>query len=259
MSSVTVFAQRGYQVRGTVADEQGPVIGATVVERGTNNGVSTGVNGDFVLSVSGPDATVDISCIGYQTVTYRASQMPGRILLTEDNEFLEEVVVIGYGEVKKTDATGAVVAMKPDELNRVKATTTEDLLLGKIAGLQITQGSGSAGSTGTIRIRQGASLNASNEPLVIIDGMVGESIHSVNADDIESISVLKDASSAAIYGARGANGVIIVTTKRGPQAKGGQSVAPLVSYRGDYSINYAYKKLDVYDADEFRASPMPPT
>ena len=108
LSSVTVFAQRGYQVRGTVADEQGPVIGATVVERGTNNGVSTGVNGDFVLSVSGPDATVDISCIGYQTVTYRASQMPGRILLTEDNEFLEEVVVIGYGEVKKTDATGTV-------------------------------------------------------------------------------------------------------------------------------------------------------
>ena len=252
MSSIVVSAQRGYQVRGTVVDAQGPVIGATVVEQGTNNGVSTGLDGDFVLSVSGPDATVEVSCIGYATVSFKASQVPGRIQLSEDNEYLDEVVVIGYGEVKKSDATGSVVAMKPDELNRVKANTTEDLLLGKIAGLQITQGSGSAGSTGTIRIRQGASLNASNEPLIIVDGMVGESIHSVNADDIESVNVLKDASSAAIYGARGANGVIIITTKKGPQSKGRQAVAPRVSYRGDYSVNYAYKKLEVYDADEFR-------
>ena len=252
MMSIVVSAQRGYQVRGTVVDAQGPVIGATVVEQGTNNGVSTGLDGDFVLSVSGPDATVEVSCIGYATVSFKASQVPGRIQLSEDNEYLDEVVVIGYGEVKKSDATGSVVAMKPDELNRVKANTTEDLLLGKIAGLQITQGSGSAGSTGTIRIRQGASLNASNEPLIIVDGMVGESIHSVNADDIESVNVLKDASSAAIYGARGANGVIIITTKKGPQSKGRQVVAPRVSYRGDYSVNYAYKKLEVYDADEFR-------
>ena len=252
MSAIVVSAQRGYQVRGTVVDAQGPVVGATVVEQGTNNGVSTGLDGEFVLRVSGPDATVEVSCIGYATVSFRASQVPGRIQLSEDNEYLDEVVVIGYGEVRKSDATGAVVAMKPDELNRVKANTTEDLLLGKIAGLQITQGSGSAGSTGTIRIRQGASLNASNEPLIIVDGMVGESIHSVNADDIESINVLKDASSAAIYGARGANGVIIITTKKGPQAKGGQTVAPRVTYRGDYSVNYAYQKLDVYDADEFR-------
>ena len=251
--SMPLSAQRGYQVKGTVNDAQGPVIGATVIEQGTRNGVSTGLDGDYVLTVSGPEATVEVSCIGYQTVTFRASQMPGRVVLQEDSEYLDEVVVIGYGEVRKSDATGSVVAMKPDELNRVKANTTEDILLGKIAGLQITQGSGSAGSTGTIRIRQGASLNASNEPLVIIDGMVGESIHAVNADDIASVNVLKDASSAAIYGARGANGVIIITTKKGPQTKGGQAVAPTVSYRGDYSVNYAYEKLDVYDADEFRA------
>jgi len=251
--SLPLSAQRGYQVKGTVNDAQGPVVGATVIEQGTRNGVSTGLDGEYVLTVSGPEATVEVSCIGYQTVSFRASQMPGSVLLQEDSEYLDEVVVIGYGEVRKSDATGSVVAMKPDELNRVKANTTEDILLGKIAGLQITQGSGSAGSTGTIRIRQGASLNASNEPLVIIDGMVGESIHAVNADDIASVNVLKDASSAAIYGARGANGVIIITTKKGPQTKGGQAVAPTVSYRGDYSVNYAYEKLDVYDADEFRA------
>ena len=251
--SLPLSAQRGYQVKGTVNDAQGPVVGATVIEQGTRNGVSTGLDGEYVLTVSGPEATVEVSCIGYQTVSFRASQMPGSVVLQEDSEYLDEVVVIGYGEVRKSDATGSVVAMKPDELNRVKANTTEDILLGKIAGLQITQGSGSAGSTGTIRIRQGASLNASNEPLVIIDGMVGESIHAVNADDIASVNVLKDASSAAIYGARGANGVIIITTKKGPQTKGGQTVAPTVSYRGDYSVNYAYEKLDVYDADEFRA------
>lgn len=138
MSAIVVSAQRGYQVRGTVVDAQGPVVGATVVEQGTNNGVSTGLDGEFVLRVSGPDATVEVSCIGYATVSFRASQVPGRIQLSEDNEYLDEVVVIGYGEVRKSDATGAVVAMKPDELNRVKANTTEDLLLGKIAGLQIT-------------------------------------------------------------------------------------------------------------------------
>ena len=253
MVSIPVFAQRGYPVKGAVLDAEGPVVGATILEAGTQNGVSTGSEGEFALTVSSADALVEISCIGYAPVSYKAGLLPKMIVLEPDSQFLDEVVVIGYGEVRKTDATGSVVAMRPDELNRVKATTTEDLLLGKIAGLQITQGSGSAGSTGTIRIRQGASLNASNEPLIIVDGMVGESIHSVNTDDIESINVLKDASSAAIYGARGANGVIIITTKKGPQAKGGKTIAPRVSYRGDYTLNYAYQKLDVYDPDEFRA------
>ncbi len=250
MVSVSVFAQRGYQVKGAVVDAEGPVIGATVVEVGTQNGVSTGTEGDFVLTVSGENALVEISCIGYTSIRYKANLLPRLVVLEADSQFLDEVVVIGYGEVRKSDLTGSVVAIKPSEINRVKANSPEDLLLGKIAGLQITQGSGSAGSTGTIRIRQGASLNASNEPLIVVDGMVGESLHSVNADDIESISVLKDASSAAIYGARGANGVIIVTTKNGPQ--GNKVVAPKVSYRGDYSLNYAYQKLDVYDAAEFR-------
>ena len=249
MVTMAASAQSGYQVKGIVVDDQGPIAGATVVEQGTLNGVSTGADGSFSLKVSSADAQVEVSCIGYTTLSLRAAQVEQIVTLIPDNEYLDEVVVIGYGEVRKSDLTGSVVAMKPSEINRVKANTPEDLLLGKIAGLQITQGSGSAGSSGTIRIRQGASLNASNEPLIVVDGMVGESLHSVNADDIESISVLKDASSAAIYGARGANGVIIVTTKSGPL---GKTVAPKVSYRGDYSLNYAYQQLDVYDADEFR-------
>ncbi len=252
LMSVSVFAQGGYLVKGSIFDALGPVSGATVMEIGTTNGIATDLEGAYALQVSSADATIEISCIGYTSQTFKAAEVPGRIILVEDTEFLDEVVVIGYGEVKKSDATGSVIAMKPDELNRVKATTTEDILLGKIAGLQVTQGSGSAGSTGTIRIRQGASLNASNEPLVIVDGMVGESIHSVNADDIESISVLKDASSAAIYGARGANGVIIITTKKGPRSGNNGFIAPKVSYRGDYSVNYDYQRLEVYDADEFR-------
>ena len=250
--STAVFAQGGYQVKGVVADAQGPVIGATVVEQGTTNGVATGLDGEYVLTVKSADSIVEVSCIGYTTVSFKASQMPSKVLIAEDAEFLDEVVVIGYGQVKKTDATGAVVAMKPSELNRVKSTTTTDLLLGKVAGLQITQGSGSPGSSGTVRIRQGASLNASNEPLVVIDGMVDQSLSSINPEDIESFSVLKDASSAAIYGARGANGVIIVTTKKGPQA-GAKAIKPTVSYKGDYSVNYNYEYLDVYSADEFRA------
>lgn len=149
MVTMAASAQRGYQVKGIVVDDEGPVAGATVVEQGTINGVSTGADGAFTLTVGGADVLVEVSCIGYTTVVSKASLLPQIVTLTPDNEYLDEVVVIGYGEVRKSDLTGSVVAMKPSELNRVKANTPEDLLLGKIAGLQITQGSGSAGSTGT--------------------------------------------------------------------------------------------------------------
>lgn len=251
--STTAFAQSGYTIKGTVYDqEQQPVMGAFVIEQGTNNGVMTDANGQFFLTTSSKDAMVEISIIGFVSQVLPATADFSKIVLKEDNEMLESVVVIGYGQVKKSDATGAVIAYKPDELNRVKTTTTTDLLLGKVAGLQITQGSGSPGSSGTIRIRQGASLNASNDPLIVIDGMVDASISSINPEDIESFSVLKDASSAAIYGSRGANGVIIITTKRGPITTNGKAIKPTVGYKGDYSINYNYEYLDVYDTEEFR-------
>ena len=146
LTGTTVFAQGGYQVKGVVVDALGPVIGATVMEQGTTNGTSTGLDGDFLLNVSGPDATVVISCIGYATQTFKASEVPAKVTLAEDGEFLDEVVVIGYGTVKKSDMTGSVSTVKADEINKGVITTPADLLRGKSAGVVVTQGSGMPGS-----------------------------------------------------------------------------------------------------------------
>lgn len=251
--SVPVLAQ-SINVKGHVNDTSGePIIGASVKVKGETKATVSDLDGNFNISVK-PHSTLVVSYLGFKTqeVVVKLQQGVLKVTLIEDSEALEEVVVIGYGQVKKGDATGSVIAIKPNTQNRVKMTTTTDLLLGKVAGLQITQGSGSSGQSGTVRIRQGASLNASNEPLVVIDGMVDGSLSSLNPEDIETISVLKDASASAIYGARGANGVIIVTTKKGPSSKGGKAIAPQLSYRGDFSINYNYQFLDVYKGDEYR-------
>lgn len=164
-------AQNGYEVKGTVSDAVGPVIGATVIEQGTSNGTSTGLDGEYTLKVSGPEAIVEISCIGYATLTFRASELPGQVTLSEDTMFLDDVVVIGYGSVKKEDMTGSIVAIKSEELNRGAVVSTQDMLKGKVPGLQIIPGDGGPGSSSTIRIRGAASLNASNDPLIVIDGV----------------------------------------------------------------------------------------
>ena len=235
----SVSAQNGYEVKGVVVDAVGPVIGATVIEQGTENGTSTGLDGDYVLTVSSANAIVEVSCIGYASQTFVASQVPATITLTEDSEFLNEVVVIGYGTVKKEDMTGSVTAIKADELNRGAVVSTQDMLKGKVPGLHVIPGDGGPGSGSTIRIRGGASLNASNDPLIVIDGVpvaygagsgMANPLDLVNPNDIESFSVLKDASSAAIYGSRASNGVIIITTKKGKGNK------PQVSYSGSVSI-----------------------
>ena len=211
LTATTVSAQGGYQVKGVVVDALGPVIGATVMEQGTTNGTSTGLDGDFLLNVKGPDAVVVISCIGYTTLTFKASEVPAQVTLVEDGEFLDEVVVIGYGTVKKSDMTGSVATVKADEINKGVITTPADLLRGKSAGVVVTQGSGMPGSGATIRIRGGASINASNDPLIVIDGLpvsndgisgMSDPLSSINPEDIESFSVLKDASATAIYGSR---------------------------------------------------------
>ena len=217
-------AQSGYEVKGFVLDQVGPIVGATVVEQGTSNGTSTGLDGEYKFSVSGAEAIVEISCIGYKTQTFKASQVPQRLTLDEDALFLDDVVVIGYGTVKKEDMTGSIVAIKSDELSRGAVVSTQDMLKGKIPGLHIIPGDGGPGSGSTIRIRGAASLNASNNPLIVIDGVpiadnggqgMSNPLDMLNPNDIDSFTVLKDASSAAIYGSRGANGVIIVTTKTG--------------------------------------------
>ncbi len=251
-----ISAQDGYEVKGIVQDALGPVIGVTLIEQGTSNGTSTGLDGDFVLTVSGPEAMVEVSCIGYKTLTFRASQMPPVITVTEDALFLDDVVVIGYGTVKKEDMTGSITAIKSEDINRGAVVSTQDMMKGKVPGLQIIPGDGGPGSGSTIRIRGAASLNASNDPLIVIDGVpiavdggagMANPLETINPNDIESFTVLKDASSAAIYGSRASNGVIIITTKKG---KGGR---PQVSYSGSVSVQTNSKRIPTMAPGEFRA------
>ena len=255
LMTTSVFAQGGYQVKGVVTDAMGPVIGATVIEQGTSNGTVTGIDGDYVLNVASADAVVEISCIGYTTLTFKASEVPATVNLEEDSEFLDEVVVIGYGTVKKSDLTGSVSTVKADEINMGVITTPADLLRGKSAGVVVTAGSGMPGSGATIRIRGGSSINASNDPLIVIDGLpvsndgisgMSDPLSSINPEDIESFTVLKDASATAIYGSRASNGVIVITTKKG--AKTGTAF-PKVAVDFTASANTIAKYNDLLDAD----------
>ena len=180
------------------------------------------------------------------------------ITLQEDAAVLNEVVVIGYGQVKKSDLTGSVTAMRPDSKNKGMVVNPQDMLAGKVAGVNITSNDGAPGSGAMIRIRGGSSLNASNDPLIVIDGLAMDNegvkglsnpLSMINPADIESFNVLKDASATAIYGSRGSNGVIIITTKKG--RKGAQ--APQVSYSGSLTISKNKKTLEVMNGDEYRA------
>ena len=254
-TDVVLSAQGGYGASGTVVDRYGPVVGATVIEQGTSNGTSTGIDGGFSLTVSSPDSPVVISCIGYVSQTFQASLIPQPVTLKEDTEFLDEVVVIGYGTVKKDDMTGSIAAIKADDLNRGAVVNTQDMLKGKVPGLLVTPGDGGPGSGSRIRIRGSASLNASNDPLIVIDGVpiaqgaggaMSNPLDLLNPNDIESFSVLKDASAAAIYGSRASNGVILITTKKG------KGSAPKVSYSGSVSVQHVSKKVPVMSADELR-------
>ena len=258
-AATTVFAQGGYQVKGVVVDQYGPVIGATVMEQGTQNGVSTGLDGDFAFTVSGPSAVVEISCIGYSTQTFTASQLPAEIFLADDTEFLDDVVVIGYGTVKKSDLTGSVSTVKADEINKGVITTPADLLRGKSAGVVVTSGSGMPGSGATVRIRGGSTINdGANTPLYVIDGLpvsndgiagMSDPLSSINPEDIESFTVLKDASATAIYGSRAANGVIVITTKKGSKTA---TTMPQVAVDLTTSVNTISKYNDVLDTDGLR-------
>ena len=210
-------------VKGHVKDHTGePLIGANILIKGTSVGTISDVDGNFTLKAAVNDI-LSITCIGFkgQELTVTGSNTPLVITLQEDTEMLDEVVVIGYGQVKKGDVTGSLLTVKPDELNKGKQLTAEDALVGKVAGVNIVPGSGAPGSGGTIRIRMGASLSADNDPLIVIDGVPvsNASISSINPNDIASFTVLKDASATAIYGARGANGVVVVKTKQGKAGK----------------------------------------
>ena len=256
LDCVFASAQGGYTVQGTVKDQYGPLIGAAVVELSTSNGTSTGPDGGFSLTVTGPSAMVEISCIGYASQTFEAAAVPSSVTLEEDSEYLSEVVVIGYGTVKKDDMTGSISAIKADDINRGAVVNTQDMLKGKVAGLLVTPGDGGPGSGSRIRIRGSASLNASNDPLIVIDGVpiaqgaggaMSNPLDLLNPNDIESFSVLKDASSAAIYGSRASNGVILITTKKGVGS------TPQVTYNGSFSVQRISGKVPVMSAEELRS------
>ena len=212
------FAQSA--VKGKVIDANGePVIGAAVVAQGTTNGVVTDVDGNFEIRVS-PGTKLEVSCIGYTTVVVEAANNMS-VTLKDDALLLEEAVAVGYGTMKKTDITGAMVSVKSEELVQNPVNNAIEALQGKAAGVYISSAGMRPGSTGSITVRGVNSISASNSPLVVIDGVIAKSVgmDMINPQDIESIEVLKDASATAIYGAQGGNGVILVTTKRGSSGK----------------------------------------
>lgn len=244
------------QVTGTVLDASTaePIIGANVIEKGTTNGTITDFDGNFVLMAQ-EGALLEISYMGYKTVEVKATNGM-QIQLGEDTELLDEVVVVGYGVVKKNDATGSVTAIKPDAMNKGLTTNAQDMLAGKVAGVVVTSNDGTPGGGATIRVRGGSSLSASNDPLIVIDGLAMDNegipgaanpLSMVNPNDIETFTVLKDASATAIYGSRASNGVIIITTKKGAA---GQKLK--VSYDGNVSAGVLTNMVDVMTGDEYR-------
>lgn len=210
--SIPAFAQS--QVSGLVLDQnREPVIGATVKVKGTKTGTATDVDGKFTVSVPDKDAILAISYVGYLPMEVKASSptLKTGIVLKENAEVIDEVVVIGYGSVKKSDATGSVTAIKPDDFNKGNRTSVQEAMVGKIPGVNIVASSGAPGSGSVVRIRSGASLSASNDPLFVVDGVpidnssiegASNLIGGINPEDIETFTVLKDASATAIYGSR---------------------------------------------------------
>lgn len=244
MLPVSTWAQ-STQLTGTVTDAAGEsIIGASVFEKGTTNGMITDFNGNFSLKVSSK-ATIVISYVGYitQEVTLNG-QKNLKIILKEDNEMLDEIVVIGYGTMKKSDMTGAISSVDVEELSKRTTTNPAEALQGKIAGVNIQKAGGNAGAGVQVKIR-GVKTFGSNEPLYIIDGFPGD-INAVNPQDIQAMEVLKDGAAAAIYGSVAANGVIIVTTKNG---KKGETKIDFSTY---VSMTSVAKKLEMLNAEEYK-------
>ena len=248
------WAQTG-AIKGQVKDATGePVMGATITANGKAVGI-TDMDGNYSVNVpAGTKLTITYLGMSPQTVTAADGAVT---TLSDDSKALNEVVVIGYGAVKKSDLTGSVTALKPDSKNHGLIVNAQDMIQGKIAGVNVTSSSGAPGAGATIRIRGGASLNASNDPLIVIDGVpmdnnglggLSNPLSMVNPQDIESFNVLKDASATAIYGSRGSNGVIIITTKKGHK---GQKLS--VSYNGSVTMSMKRKTMDVLNGNDFRS------
>lgn len=253
--TVSSFAQTN-AIKGHVKDASGePVMGATITVNGKAVGI-TDMDGNFSVDAA-PGTNLTFTYLGMTPQTVKAANNMS-ITLADDSKALNEVVVIGYGVAKKSDLTGSVTAIKPDSKNKGVVVNAQDMLTGKVAGVNITSNDGTPGGGAKIRVRGGSSLNASNDPLIVIDGLAMDNdgvkglsnlLSVVNPQDIESFSVLKDASATAIYGSRGSNGVIIITTKKGRKGQ-----KPTVSYSGSVTISEKKNTIDVLNADEFRAN-----
>ncbi|NDV78241.1 TonB-dependent receptor [Dysgonomonas sp. 511] len=245
-------------VSGNVKDNLNePIISGSVVLKGTTTGTVTDLDGNYTISVPA-DGVLVFSYVGFKNQEIPVNgQKTINVTLSEDVEMLQEVVVIGYGSVKKEDLTGSVTAISANSLAKGMATSASDLLVGKAPGVSVTTDGGAPGSAAKIRIRGGSSMKASNDPLIVIDGVpvdntkpidgMANPLSSINPNDIESFSILRDASATAIYGSRASNGVIIITTKKGTSGK------PKVSYSGTFSISTKTDDIDVMSADNFRS------
>lgn len=242
-------------VTGHVADEQGEdLIGATILEKGTSNGVAADIDGNFTITVPS-NATLVVSYVGYDPMDVAVNGKTNlNIVMKQNATMLQETVVIGYGSVKKSDATGSVAIVTPDDVDAGISTSAQDLLVGASPGVVVTTNGGDPTGNASIRIRGGASLSASNDPLIVIDGvpMTNQSNGSganaltmLNPQNIESMTILKDASATAIYGSRASNGVIIITTKKGRKGR------PQVSFAANFHVNTARKTMDMMDATEY--------
>lgn len=252
--SGNVFAQVS-KITGKVVDNstKEALPGVSVVVKGTTIGAATDLDGNFTLQAE-QGSTLVFSFIGYKSQEVIADQTVINVNLLTDTENIDEVVIIGYGQVKKDDATGSVTAIDSESFNKGAIASPQELLTGRVPGVAITSGGGAPGSGSTIRIRGGSSLSASNDPLIVIDGVpisgdgvsgMRNPLNTINPNDIETFTVLKDASATAIYGSRASNGVILVTTKKG---KKGQNFK--INYAGTFSVNTDAKKIDVLSASE---------
>lgn len=246
ISTTVENAVQNQQIKGQVVDKDGiPIIGANIMEKGTTNGTITDLDGNFTLSVSSTSAVLVVSYIGYVSQEIEVGNAQSlNIVLKEDTETLDEVVVVGYGTQKKKLLTGATVQVKGEDLQKLNTTSALGALQSQTPGVNITANNGQPGAGYKVYVR-GMGTIGDAQPLYVIDGVAGGDINSLNPSDIESIDVLKDAASAAIYGARAANGVILVTTRQGKEGK------LQISYDGYVGWQYAYKMPELLNAQEY--------
>lgn len=237
-------------VKGVVRDQSGePIIGGSILVKGTKTGITTDVDGNYTLKNIPADATLVFSYVGYATKEMKANEAVAlaNVVLTQEASMLDDIVVVGYASQQKSKTTGSIAHLKSSDISDMPVTSFDQAIAGKLPGVQVMQQSGAPGKSASIKIRGASSITAGTEPLYVIDGFPTSSadMSNLNPEDIATVDVLKDASSAAIYGSRGANGVIIITTKKGKEG------APKVTGRAYYGVQEVAKKVDLMDAYEF--------